>query len=126
MRCRVDVVQLRVLTPYPGTRLYTRLLSEGRLLSHDWWLRGYHPDTVLYQPKGMTVDELVSGFGRLNRQAYSWGAMAKRFLGMTPWKRTLLGCQAFTGVNLSTRKRYFTGLKNPQPFAGASGSIGTR
>src|SRR4030043_2171697 len=32
MRCRMDVVQVRVLTPYPGTRLYNRLLGEGRLL----------------------------------------------------------------------------------------------
>jgi len=90
----------------------------------DWWLRGYPPDTLLFQPKGMTADELMSGFARLNRQAYSFGAMIKRFLGMSPWKRTLLGCQVYTGINLSTRKRYFKGLKNPQPFAGASNSIG--
>jgi radical SAM superfamily enzyme YgiQ (UPF0313 family) len=124
MRCRMDVVQLRILTPYPGTRLYKRLLSEGRLFVRDWWLRGYPPDTLLFQPKGMTADELISGFTRLNRQAYSFGAMMKRFLGMSPWKRTLLGCQVYAGVNLSTRKRYFKGLKNPQPFAGASNSIG--
>ena len=124
MRCRMDVVQLRILTPYPGTRLYKRLLSEGRLFVRDWWLRGYPPDTLLFQPKGMTADELMSGFDRLNRQAYSFGAMMKRFLGMSPWKRTLLGCQLYAGVNLSTRKRYFKGLKNPQPFAGASNSIG--
>jgi radical SAM superfamily enzyme YgiQ (UPF0313 family) len=124
MRGRLDVVQLRILTPYPGTRLYKRLLSEGRLFVHDWWLRGYPPDTLLFQPKGMTADELISGFTRLNRQAYSFGAMMRRFLGMSPWKRTLLGCQLYAGVNLSTRKRYFKGLKNPQPFAGASNSIG--
>jgi radical SAM superfamily enzyme YgiQ (UPF0313 family) len=124
MRSRMDVVQLRILTPYPGTRLYKRLLSEGRLFERDWWLRGYPPDTVLYQPEGMTADELISGYARLNRQAYSWGAMMKRFLGMTPWKRTILGCQAYVGVNLATRQRYFTGLNNPQPFAGASNSIG--
>ncbi|MFH1671965.1 MAG: radical SAM protein [Pseudomonadota bacterium] len=124
MRCRMDVVQLRILTPYPGTRLYKRLLSEGRLFVRDWWLRGYPPDTLLFQPKGMTPDELMSGFDRLNRQAYSFGAMMKRFLGMSPWKRTLLGCQLYAGVNLSTRKRYFKGLRNPQPFAGASNSIG--
>jgi radical SAM superfamily enzyme YgiQ (UPF0313 family) len=124
MRCRMDVVQLRILTPYPGTRLYHRLLSEGRLFVRDWWLRGYPPDTLLFQPKGMTADELISGYARLNRQAYSFGAIMKRFLGMSPWKRTLLGCQVYTGVNLSTRKRYFKGLKNPQPFAGAFNSIG--
>ena len=118
MRSRMDVVQLRILTPYPGTRLYKRLLSEGRLFVRDWWLRGYPPDTLLFQPKGMTADELISGYARLNRQAYSLGAMMKRFLGMSPWKRTLLGCQAYTAVNLSARKRYFKGLRNPQPFAG--------
>lgn len=26
-----------------------------------------------------------------------FGAMMKRFLGMSPWKRTLLGCQVYTG-----------------------------
>ena len=122
MSSRMDVVQLRILTPYPGTRLYKRFLSEGRLFARDWWLRGYPPDTVLFQPKGMTADELINGFARLNRQAYSFGAMMKRFLGMSPWKRTLLGCQAYAGVNLSTRKRYFKSLENPQPFAGASNS----
>jgi len=116
MRSRMDVVQLRVLTPYPGTRLYKRLLGEGRLFVRDWWLRGYPPDTLLFQPKGMTADELIRGYARLNRQAYSLGAMMKRFLGMSPWKRTLLGCQAYAGVNLSTRNRYFKGLRNPQPF----------
>ncbi|MCX5905691.1 MAG: radical SAM protein [Deltaproteobacteria bacterium] len=124
MRARMDVVQLRILTPYPGTRLYKRLLSEGRLFVRDWWLRGYPPDTRLFQPKGMTADELIRGYARLNRQAYSFGAMMKRFLGMSPWKRTLLGCQAYAGVNLSTRKRYLKGLRNPQPFVGASNSIG--
>jgi len=43
--------------------------------------------------------------------------MAKRFFGMSPG--TLFGCQVFAGLNLSTRSRYFKGLKNPQPFAGA-------
>jgi radical SAM superfamily enzyme YgiQ (UPF0313 family) len=126
MRSRMDCVELRILTPFPGTRLYERLLSEGRLFVRDWWLRGYPPDTLLFQPKGMTADELINGFARLNRQTYSFGAMIKRFLGMSPWKRTLLGCQVYAGVNLSTRKRYFKGLRNPQPFAGASNSIGKR
>jgi radical SAM superfamily enzyme YgiQ (UPF0313 family) len=126
MRSRMDCAELRILTPYPGTRLYQRLLSEGRLFVRDWWLRGYPPDTLLFQPRGMTADELISGFSRLNRQTYSFGAMIKRFFGMSPWKRTLLGCQVYAGVNLSTRKRYFKGLKNPQPFAGASSLISIR
>jgi radical SAM superfamily enzyme YgiQ (UPF0313 family) len=124
MRSRMDCAELRILTPYPGTRLYQRLLSEGRLFVRDWWLRGYPPDTLLFQPRGMSADELISGFSRLNRQTYSFGAITKRFFGMSPWKRTLFGCQVYAGINLSTRKRYFKGLRNPQPFAGTSNSIG--
>jgi len=45
-----------------GTRLYKRLLSEGRLFARDWWLRGYPPDTLFFQPKGMTADELIRGY----------------------------------------------------------------
>jgi radical SAM superfamily enzyme YgiQ (UPF0313 family) len=116
----LDCVQLRILQPLPGTRLYTRLLSEGRLFEPDWWLRGYPPDTLLYQPKSMTADELMSGYARLNRQTYSFGAIFKRFFGVSPWKRTLRGCLVYAGVNISTRIRYFKGLKTPQPFAGAA------
>ena len=119
MKSRMDCVQLRILTPYPGTRLYTRLVSEGRLFVDDWWLRGYPPDTLLYQPKGMTADELINGFAHLNRQVYSFGSITQRFFGMSPWKRSLFGCQVYAGLNLSTRDRYFKALKNPQPFAGA-------
>jgi len=53
------------------------------------------------------------------------GAMIKRFLGLSPWKRMVLGCQAYAGVNLATRKRYFKGLSNLRPFARASNTTGT-
>jgi radical SAM superfamily enzyme YgiQ (UPF0313 family) len=116
----LDCVQLRILQPLPGTRLYTRLLSEGRLFEPDWWLRGYPPDTLLYQPKSMTADELLSGYARLTRQTYSFGAMIKRFFGMSPWERTLRGCIGYAVVNLSYRIRYLKGLKKPQPYVGAA------
>jgi radical SAM superfamily enzyme YgiQ (UPF0313 family) len=116
----LDVVQLRILTPLPGTRLYTRLFSEGRLFEPDWWLRGYPPDTLLFQPQSMTAEELISGYARLTRQTYSPGAMLKRFWGMSPWKRTLRGCLMYAGINISTRHRYFIALKRPQPFVGAA------
>jgi radical SAM superfamily enzyme YgiQ (UPF0313 family) len=116
----LECIQLRILTPLPGTRLYTRLLSEGRLFEPDWWLRGYPPDTLLFQPKNMTAEEFLSGYARLTRQTYSFGSMLKRFFGMSPWKRTLRGCIGYAGVNLSYRIRYFKGLKKPQPFVGTA------
>jgi len=73
MKSYMDVVQLRILTPYPGTRLYKRLSDEGRLFEHDWWLQGHPPDTILYQPKGMTVEELISGLRRIEQTSLFYG-----------------------------------------------------
>jgi radical SAM superfamily enzyme YgiQ (UPF0313 family) len=120
---RLDCMELRILTPFPGTRLYARLLKEGRLFVPNWWLHGYPPDTLLFQPKGMTPEELIEGFNRLNRQAYSFGSIMKRFFGMSPRKRTVMGCLVYAGTNLATRKRYLKGLNIPQPFLRPSGSI---
>lgn len=117
MTSGLDGVQLRILTPFPGTQLYKRLLNEGRLFVPDWWLHGYPPDTLLFQPKGMTPEDLIDGFNRLNMQVYSYGAIIKRFFGMSPWKRKGIGCRTFAGFNLATRKRYLKGLNIPQPFA---------
>ncbi len=120
MRCRMDCVSLRILTPFPGTQLYTRLLTEGRLFSADWWLHGYPPDTLLFQPRGMTPEDLLDGFARLNKQTYSFRAIGERFFGMRPWKRPTLGCQVYAAFNLATRRGYLTRLSIPQPFVEAS------
>jgi radical SAM superfamily enzyme YgiQ (UPF0313 family) len=117
---RLDGIELRILTPFPGTRLYSRLHKEGRLFVRDWWLHGYPPDTLLFQPKGMSAVELIEGFNRLNRQVYSYGSIAKRFFGMNPWKRDPFGCLVYAGLNLGTRKRYLKGLNIPQPFVGTA------
>jgi radical SAM superfamily enzyme YgiQ (UPF0313 family) len=115
---RLDCIELRILTPFPGTRLYKRLLEEGRLFAPNWWLQGYPPDTLLFQPKGMTSEDLIEGFIRLNRQTYSLGSIIKRFFGINPWKRNPFGCLVYAGSNLATRKRYLRGLSIPQPFVG--------
>ena len=114
---RLDGVQLRIMVPFPGTRLYTRLLKEDRLFMPTWWLHGYSTDTLLFRPKSMTPDEFLEGFARLNRQIYSYGAIIKRFFGITPWRRTAFGSRLYVGFNLATRKRYFKSLNIPQPFA---------
>jgi radical SAM superfamily enzyme YgiQ (UPF0313 family) len=118
MKNRLDCIELRILTPFPGTRLYKRLLEEGRLFVPNWWLQGYPPDTLLFQPKGMTAQDLIEGFIRLNRQTYSYGSIMKRFFGINPLKRDPLGCLVYAGFNLATRKRYFKGLNILQPFVG--------
>jgi len=107
---RLDGLQLRILTPFPGTNLYTRLLREGRLIEPDWWLRGHSSADILFRPKGMTVNELWEGIESLKRNTYSVVSIIKRFFGMSLSKRTSLGARMYLGFNLATRKRYLRDL----------------
>ena len=116
MKHKVDYLQLRILIPFPGTRLYWRLLKEGRLFADKWWLDGYSTDTLLFRPKGVSPDDFWEGFVRLNRESCSYSAIVRRFFGMSPWKRTALGCRVYGGYNIATRKRYLQSLSTPQPF----------
>ncbi len=63
-------VQVTVLTPFPGTPLYARLLREGRLLSERFWDRCTLFD-VNFRPARMTVEELESGLRWLFSELYS-------------------------------------------------------
>lgn len=58
----MEVPVFSILTPYPGTALRRRLITEDRLLpeSADW--RKYDVGHVLFRPALMTPDELQEGY----------------------------------------------------------------
>jgi radical SAM superfamily enzyme YgiQ (UPF0313 family) len=70
-------VQVTVQTPFPGTRLYTRLKYEGRLISDRFWDRCTLFD-VTFRPKQMTVEELEAGMRWLFRELYSEEQVQRR------------------------------------------------
>ena len=72
----VDLPRFAVLTPFPGTPLFTRLEREGRILTRDWDL--YDAQHVVFQPQGMTVQQLAHGHERAWKLVYRWGAIARR------------------------------------------------
>jgi radical SAM superfamily enzyme YgiQ (UPF0313 family) len=62
-------VQITVLTPFPGTPLYRRLLSEGRIINPGAWELCTLFD-VNFVPELMTVEELEAGFRDLMSRLY--------------------------------------------------------
>jgi hypothetical protein len=66
-----------ILTPYPGTRLYKRLLAEGRIIDSD--LRHYNTAHAVFRPARMTPDELEQGHHWMYSQLYSWANILKRW-----------------------------------------------
>jgi radical SAM superfamily enzyme YgiQ (UPF0313 family) len=70
-------VQITVLTPFPGTPLYERLLFEGRLIGERAWDACTLFD-VNFVPKNMTPQELRFGLIDLGLRLYSEGATRRR------------------------------------------------
>ena len=76
LRNRIETVTSHILTPYPGTVLFDRMLAEGRLLTRDLSL--YNTAHVVFQPKGMTPEELYKGYLWIYRQVYSLKNILRR------------------------------------------------
>jgi radical SAM superfamily enzyme YgiQ (UPF0313 family) len=70
-------VQLTILTPFPGTRLYSRMKQEGRLLKEDYWDRCTLFD-INFVPKNLTVKQLEDGAAWLGSQVYREAASNHR------------------------------------------------
>ena len=84
LRAKIEVAYFSILTPYPGTRLFQRLQSETRLLTTDWTL--YDTSHVVYRPKTLTADQLLEGYHRALKEAYTLNAIFKRMWGATSRK----------------------------------------
>jgi radical SAM superfamily enzyme YgiQ (UPF0313 family) len=76
-RSQLLEVQVTILTPFPGTRLYQRLAAEGRLLYPGAWDRCTLFD-INFRPRGMSVDELEQGVMQLWRDTWNAESFARR------------------------------------------------
>jgi radical SAM superfamily enzyme YgiQ (UPF0313 family) len=66
----IETATFHILTPYPGTPLYTRMIEQGRIFSHDWNL--YDTRHVVYQPNRMSVETLEAGYWQSYQEFYRW------------------------------------------------------
>lgn len=73
---RLDFAQFSALTPLPGTQLYAKYLSEGRIFNHDW--SAYSLGQVVFQPALMDVLTMKKALYETWREFYSLGAIYRR------------------------------------------------
>jgi radical SAM superfamily enzyme YgiQ (UPF0313 family) len=100
---RLTMASFAVLTPYPGTALYRRLLAEGRLTDARWWLRSDHEgESPYYVPARMTREQLHEGWVRAWQRFYTYGSMWRRFTvgPQSSWIQSL----GFWPLNLMQRR----------------------
>ena len=73
----LEEVQITILTPFPGTPLYSRLLRTGRILEENAWERCTLFD-INFVPDRMSVEELSTNFRRLMVALYDEEATQER------------------------------------------------
>jgi radical SAM superfamily enzyme YgiQ (UPF0313 family) len=78
----VDVCQASVMTPLPGTRIYERLKSGGKILCRnfpkDW--EHFHFSDVVFQPARMTPQELALSTDRAYSRLASMTTLRTKFV----------------------------------------------
>ena len=115
---KIPSVGAYMLTPYPGIRLYDRMVAEGRLLHRNWAF--YDHGTPVFLPARMTLEELAEGYMKFRESLFSLRSNAHRFLAgvsVNPyvylhWNFALR--RVTFGLN-DHYKKYFSWLKNSCP-----------
>jgi radical SAM superfamily enzyme YgiQ (UPF0313 family) len=80
IRAKLFSVVFALLTPYPETSFYQRMLKEGRLVQDKWWLLE-RPEASAphFVPKKMSRDMLREGWKTAWKEFYSFPSIWKRF-----------------------------------------------
>jgi radical SAM superfamily enzyme YgiQ (UPF0313 family) len=75
-RSGIDAAQLSILTPFPGTRLYDELSSQGRIVETRWSF--YDGSHVVYKPARLSPEALLEGLRWAYKRVYSYKSIIRR------------------------------------------------
>jgi len=73
---RIAVPRVHILTPIPGTRLFTELESEGRIIRRDF--ASYTGSKAVFKPARVEAGALEKGYWELYEKLFSWGSIIRR------------------------------------------------
>lgn len=97
-KVKIDLPRYAAVTPFPGTALYRKLRSQGRLLHTNWDL--YDVEHVVFRPRQMSPEQLQEGLDWSWRQSYGWRSILGRMTaadwsGLPLWISLNLGYRYF-------------------------------
>jgi radical SAM superfamily enzyme YgiQ (UPF0313 family) len=69
LKQKIDTIQMTILTPFPGTKVYEELNGQGRIFSQDWDL--YDGQHVVFKPKLLSARQLQLNVVRAYTKFYS-------------------------------------------------------
>ncbi len=102
---RFYLANFNPLTPTPGTTLYQRLSSEGRLIYDRWWLDArFRYGQATFHPRKMTAQELTDGCFRARTRFNTWRSLARRAVAPRTNLRSPYRLGLFLLSNLVSRR----------------------
>jgi len=105
MEQKFFLVNFNHLQPFPGTRLFERLKSEGRLLLDRWWLdTRYRFGDAVFEPRQMSADQLTRGAQRVRHGIHGYRRIFQRFLDRKTNAARLDNALTYFLVNLGSRQ----------------------
>ncbi|MDD5574958.1 MAG: hypothetical protein PHH75_07260, partial [Candidatus Omnitrophica bacterium] len=66
---KIDTIQMMILTPFPGTKVYEDLQAQNRIFTRDWNL--YDGQHIVFNPKLLSAKELQVNVVRAYAKFYS-------------------------------------------------------
>ncbi len=97
---KLDLAQFAVLTPYPGTAIYNKLIKENRIFNLDW--AQYDCGNVVFRPLKMTADKLKEEVDKMWREFYRFDEILLRLVKLG--KRLPVQILPLLLLNFSFRK----------------------
>lgn len=116
---------MNIVTPLPGTPLYSRLEKERRILHHDWTQYDFHH--VCFQPKQMSANELKNGYFWVSKEVFSLAHIYKRVMSLyevwnknnvRPFARTF---PLMLNLNSHYAMRGYANAVHPREYANNNG-----
>ena len=83
-KAKLDVCYFSILTPYPGTKLYSNFLKEGRIIENNW--SKYDTNNVVFMPKLMKPQKLLEGYHDVQKKCFSYTSIIRRLWGNGTYK----------------------------------------
>lgn len=74
IKAGIDIVQISILTPLPGTALMDKVVAEGRLLYNDFpadWEK-FRFSYLTHQPEGLSVESVYTGNNYIKKRIYTF------------------------------------------------------
>lgn len=104
----IDIVQISLLTPLPGTKLMEVMQKENRIVYQDFpqdWEK-YRLSYIVHQPNGIDADAVYIGNNLIKQRLYSFPTYQMRMLRSLLSLKNLNSFYAAKKFNVSLKKAW--------------------